>query len=894
MAKFDARSATGKCATATEDLRDLALQFREIAFIDADIGDIDTLREGMRSDIEQVVLSRAKPAMTQIVDALAERHALDAVHIVAHGRPGALYFASETVTLETIERHATTLWQIGASLGTAGAVLLWSCNLAEGAPGAAFVERLAQAANARVLASSAPIGAAALGGRWSLDQDLEGLLPPLSATGQEHYAGVLIKHLIDPAVALTMPPSIHIDPIDDDDAIGYAQAHADVPITGSTTGMVDGTILTILLTEGNIQKSYTATVQSSVWSTTISSADALSLPNGLATVTATGVAHGNVISAPQQTVHVVETLPTFTVGTVAGDDAVNNAEAHAGGGVALTGSVTGLAAGATFIVTIVDGSFKNSYVATVNGSGTGWTATIPSVDALKLTDGTATISAAVYDQFGNNSGVLTHTVQVHETIATATIGTVAGDNNINYAEAHAAGGIQLSGTVTGLAAGVTFGVMVSDNGVSHTYTATVNGAGTGWTATIPMVDAAQLDNGTATVSATTDQWGNAVTATARVVDVQMGPRVTVGLTTDTGSSATDKITSNDALTGSGDANAIVHFTIDGVASATTATANASGAWTFTPTGLANGQHTIVASETDAAGNTGTSPLTFTFDTTPPLVTITSAGGSTTQASQTVTGTVADISAVGTTVTLFRGTTQVGTATVQANGSWSSSITLANGVNHITAVDTDAAGNIGTSTAVTYTLGNPNAPAHIVVVMDENQSFNDLIGNPLAPFLNSLAAGGMVYASFNAETHPSQPNYLALFSGSTQGVTDDGSYSFPTTPSLAGELLQAGYGFTGYTENGAVNYHSPWLSFGDAAATNANFSTFPTDFSQLPTVSFINPSLMHDMTDDSGLTEEPGNFRRRSMVERQSRRLCPVGRQQQQPADLHHRRGQRRR
>jgi len=98
------------------------------------------------------------------------------------------------------------------------------------------------------------------------------------------------------------------------------------------------------------------------------------------------------------------------------------------------------------------------------------------------------------------------------------------------------------------------------------------------------------------------------------------PAVTEHLTSDTGVSKTDLITSNDSLTGGGDANAVVHFTVDGSAIATTTTASSTGAWTFAPTGLADGSHTIVASETDAAGNTGSATLTFTQDTTPPMAT----------------------------------------------------------------------------------------------------------------------------------------------------------------------------------------------------------------------------------------------------------------------------------
>jgi hypothetical protein len=97
------------------------------------------------------------------------------------------------------------------------------------------------------------------------------------------------------------------------------------------------------------------------------------------------------------------------------------------------------------------------------------------------------------------------------------------------------------------------------------------------------------------------------------------PVVKEHLTDDTGVSHTDLITSNDSLTGSGDPNAIVRFTVDGAAIAATATADSTGRWTFTPSDLPDGQHTVVASETDDAGNTGTASLTFTLDTMAPTV-----------------------------------------------------------------------------------------------------------------------------------------------------------------------------------------------------------------------------------------------------------------------------------
>ena len=75
--------------------------------------------------------------------------------------------------------------------------------------------------------------------------------------------------------------------------------------------------------------------------------------------------------------------------------------------------------------------------------------------------------------------------------------------------------------------------------------------------------------------------------------------MTVALAHDTG---TNNVTSNDALTGTADANATVTLT-EGLTVLGTTTANASGVWAFTPTGLAQGAQTITASETNAAGLT---------------------------------------------------------------------------------------------------------------------------------------------------------------------------------------------------------------------------------------------------------------------------------------------------
>ena len=139
----------------------------------------------------------------------------------------------------------------------------------------------------------------------------------------------------------------------------------------------------------------------------------------------------------------------------------------------------------------------------------------------------------------------------------------------------------------------------------------------------------------------------------------------------------------------------------------TTTANSSGVWAFTPTGLAQGTQTITASETNAAGLTGSSSLTFTYDTAAPTVTEAlahSTGANNVTSNDALTGT-ADANA---TVTLTEGSTVLGSTTANGSGVWSFTPTgLAQGAQTITASETNAAGLTGSSSvSFTYDTAAP--------------------------------------------------------------------------------------------------------------------------------------------------------------------------------------------
>lgn len=157
------------------------------------------------------------------------------------------------------------------------------------------------------------------------------------------------------------------------------------------------------------------------------------------------------------------------------------------------------------------------------------------------------------------------------------------------------------------------------------------------------------------------------------------------------------------------------------------------------------------------------------------------------------------------------------------------------------------------------------PSHVVIVIEENRAQAHIIGNSSAPFINALAAGGANMAQSFAETHPSEPNYLALFAGSTLGVTSDSCpVNGGATPNLASELLSAGYTFAGYAEGlpavgstvcSAGKYarkHVPWANFTNVPAANSlPFSAFPMgNYAALPTVAFVIPNNDDNMHDGS--------------------------------------------
>jgi phosphatidylinositol-3-phosphatase len=156
------------------------------------------------------------------------------------------------------------------------------------------------------------------------------------------------------------------------------------------------------------------------------------------------------------------------------------------------------------------------------------------------------------------------------------------------------------------------------------------------------------------------------------------------------------------------------------------------------------------------------------------------------------------------------------------------------------------------------------PDHIVVVIEENRGYAQIMDKlNINSYIHALTMRGVLFTQSYGVTHPSQPNYLALFSGSTLGITNNACPNSFDSDNLAKRLMDGGLSFASYAESlpsvgslvcGSGAYqrkHNPvsnWLQL--PSVLNQRFADFPRDFAKLPTLSFVIPNQNHDMHDGS--------------------------------------------
>jgi FecR protein/Bacterial Ig-like domain (group 3) len=200
-----------------------------------------------------------------------------------------------------------------------------------------------------------------------------------------------------------------------DNIINAAKANAGVEITGATSGVQDGRIVTVTIVDSSNHVVYsgTATVANNTWSIDIDPTEAKSLADGIYTLTAdTSNAAGDPAQATR-TIRVDETPPTIAIHTVAGDNVVNVNAASTG--FAIAGTTNGAENGQPVTVKIVDSSGHVVDTFTTTLTNNNWSVNVSSTEAKLLHDGSYTVTADVSDSVGNPAQEATQTIAVDET-----------------------------------------------------------------------------------------------------------------------------------------------------------------------------------------------------------------------------------------------------------------------------------------------------------------------------------------------------------------------------------------------------------------------------------------------------------------------------------------------
>ncbi|MGO3412464.1 MAG: Ig-like domain-containing protein [Kluyvera intermedia] len=388
-------------------------------------------------------------------------------------------------------------------------------------------------------------------------------------------------------------PGLRIDTVAGDDVINIIEHNQNLIISGSSTDLAAGSIVTVTINGTD----YAATVLADgTWHAAVPAADVSQWADGELNISASAqdvsgnpVNIGTIVDVDLATV-------AISINSVTDDNVLNAAEK--GQDLVLSGTTAGVEAGQT--VTVTFGG--KSYTATVDADGN-WTTTVPSADLTNLKDGDASVQASVTNVNGNSANAALE-YSVDATAPTVTINTVSNDNMLNAAEA--AADLTLSGT-SSAEAGQT--VTVTFNGKQ--YAAQVQADGS-WTLEVPTADMVGIADGHSAITASvTDKAGNpASTGSSVLVDVTV-PQITFN--TVSGDDVINSTEHGQALTVSGSvtgaqAGDVITVTLNG--KDYTAMLDASGNWSIgVPAGdvgaLNGDDYTLSASITDKAGN-GTS------------------------------------------------------------------------------------------------------------------------------------------------------------------------------------------------------------------------------------------------------------------------------------------------
>nr|WP_249438215.1 Ig-like domain-containing protein [Escherichia coli] len=593
-------------------------------------------------------------------------------------------------------------------------------------------------------------------------------------------------------------PVVTINTVAGDDIINATEHGQAQIISGSATGATTGN--TVSVTIGTT--TYTTVLDANGnWSIGVPASVISALAQGDVTITATVTDSAGNSGTASHTVTVALGAPVLAINTIAVDDIINAAEK--GADLAITGT-SNQPAGTQITVTLNG----QNYTTTADASGN-WSVTVPASRVSALGEATYTVTAAATDADGN-SGSASYNVQVNTALPGVTINVVATDDIINAAEA----GVEqtISGQVTGAAAGDTVTVTLG----GATYTATVQ-ANLSWSVDVPASALQELGNGELTISASvTNSVGNTGNGTREItIDANLP-----GLRVDTvaGDDVVNIIEHGQALVITGSSSGLaagsnVTLTING--QTYVAAVLADGTWSVGVPAVdvsawPAGSVTIAASGSTSAGN----PVSVTHPVTVDLSAVAVSINAITAddvinaaekgAALTLSGSTSGVEAGQTVTVTFGGKTY--SATVAANGSWSTSVPAAD----MAALrDGDASAqasvsNVNGNSATTTHAYSVDASAPTVTI-------NTIAGDDI---LNAAEAGAALTITGSSTAEAGQTVTVTLNGTNYTGtVQTDGSWSV-SVPSADLSTLTA----SNYTVNAAVSDKA-----GNPASVNHNLT-----------------------------------------------------------------------
>ncbi len=160
-------------------------------FVDRRVADFESLVAGATAEV--IILDPDQDSIAQISQALAGRQGLSSIHIVSHGNTGDLLLGQSGVNQNNLGQYEDALIGWRSALSEDADILLYGCDVGQGAGGQGFIQRLADLTGADVAASDDLTGTAALGGDWDLEVqsgDIEAKLA-IADQAQRAYQGTL-------------------------------------------------------------------------------------------------------------------------------------------------------------------------------------------------------------------------------------------------------------------------------------------------------------------------------------------------------------------------------------------------------------------------------------------------------------------------------------------------------------------------------------------------------------------------------------------------------------------------------------------------------------------------------------------------------------------------------